>query len=123
MSIAREEIFGPVLSVIPFSDEDEAVRIANDAEYGLAATVWTGDLKRAIRLTKALRAGTVGINGPLHPAGRHRPGAPDPGQRDRRRRRRDLRAGYRAYRRRPARADGAGDPDAPDRRPPRGRRR
>jgi len=63
MSIAREEIFGPVLSVIPFSDEDEAVRIANDTEYGLAATVWTGDLKRAMRMTKALRAGTVGING------------------------------------------------------------
>src|SRR5690348_10991882 len=63
MSIAREEIFGPVLSVIPFSDEDEAVRIANDTQYGLAATVWTSDLKRAIRLTKALRVGTVGING------------------------------------------------------------
>ena len=63
MSIAREEIFGPVLSVIPFSDEDEAVRIANDTEYGLAATVWTSDLKRAIRMTKAIRAGTVGING------------------------------------------------------------
>ncbi len=63
MSIAREEIFGPVLSVIPFSDEDEALRIANDTEYGLAATVWTSDLKRAMRLTKAIRAGTVGING------------------------------------------------------------
>jgi aldehyde dehydrogenase (NAD+) len=63
MSIAREEIFGPVLSVIPFSDEDEAVRIANDTQYGLAATVWTSDIKRAIRLTKAIRAGTVGING------------------------------------------------------------
>jgi aldehyde dehydrogenase (NAD+) len=63
MSIAREEIFGPVLSVIPFSDEDEAVRIANDTQYGLAATVWTGDIKRAIRMTKAIRAGTVGING------------------------------------------------------------
>jgi aldehyde dehydrogenase (NAD+) len=63
MAIAREEIFGPVLSVIPFSDEDEAVRIANDTEYGLAATVWTSDLKRGIRLTKAIRAGTVGING------------------------------------------------------------
>ena len=63
MSIAREEIFGPVLSVIPFSDEDEALRIANDTEYGLAATVWTSDIKRAMRLTKAIRAGTVGING------------------------------------------------------------
>jgi aldehyde dehydrogenase (NAD+) len=63
MSIAREEIFGPVLSVIPFADEDEAVRIANDTEYGLAATVWTSDLKRAMRMTKAIRAGTVGING------------------------------------------------------------
>jgi aldehyde dehydrogenase (NAD+) len=63
MSIAREEIFGPVLSVIPFSDEDEAVRIANETEYGLAATVWTSDIKRAMRMTKAIRAGTVGVNG------------------------------------------------------------
>jgi NADP-dependent 3-hydroxy acid dehydrogenase YdfG len=63
MSIAREEIFGPVLSVIPFADEDEAIRIANDTEYGLAATVWTSDIKRAMRMTKAIRAGTVGING------------------------------------------------------------
>ncbi len=63
MTIAREEIFGPVLSVIPFSDEEEAVRIANDTEYGLAATVWTSDVKRAMRMTKAIRAGTVGING------------------------------------------------------------
>jgi len=63
MSIAREEIFGPVLSVIPFTDEDEAVRIANDTEYGLSATVWTSDLRRAMRMTKAIRAGTIGING------------------------------------------------------------
>jgi len=63
MSIAREEIFGPVLSVIPFSDEDEAIRIANDTQYGLSATVWTSDIGRAFRLTKAIRAGTIGING------------------------------------------------------------
>jgi aldehyde dehydrogenase (NAD+) len=63
MSIAREEIFGPVLSVIPFDDEDEAVRLANDTDYGLAATVWTSDIRRAMRMTRAIRAGTVGING------------------------------------------------------------
>jgi aldehyde dehydrogenase (NAD+) len=63
MSIAREEIFGPVLSVIPFTDEDEAIRIANDTDYGLSATVWTSDIGRAFRLTKAIKAGTVGING------------------------------------------------------------
>jgi aldehyde dehydrogenase (NAD+) len=63
MTIAREEIFGPVLSVIPFADEDEAIRIANDTAYGLGATVWTTDIRRAMRLTKAIRAGTIGING------------------------------------------------------------
>jgi aldehyde dehydrogenase (NAD+) len=63
MSIAREEIFGPVLSVIPFDGEAEATSIANDTEYGLAATVWTSDVRRAMRMTKAIRAGTVGING------------------------------------------------------------
>jgi aldehyde dehydrogenase (NAD+) len=63
MTIAREEVFGPVLSVIPFTDEEEAIKIANTTEYGLAATVWTSDIKRALRMTKALRAGTVGING------------------------------------------------------------
>ncbi|MEJ3746769.1 aldehyde dehydrogenase family protein [Actinomycetes bacterium KLBMP 9797] len=62
-TIAREEIFGPVLAVVPFTDEDEAVRLANDTEYGLGATVWTADVKRAVRLARAVRAGTVGING------------------------------------------------------------
>ena len=63
MTIAREEIFGPVLSVLPFTDEDEAIAIANTTEYGLAATVWTNDIKRGLRMTKALAPGTVGING------------------------------------------------------------
>jgi aldehyde dehydrogenase (NAD+) len=49
--------------VIPFGDEDEAVRLANDTDYGLAATVWTSDVRRAMRMTKAIKAGTVGVNG------------------------------------------------------------
>jgi aldehyde dehydrogenase (NAD+) len=52
-----------VLSVIPFDDEEEAVRLANDTDYGLAATVWTSDVRRAMRMTKAIKAGTVGVNG------------------------------------------------------------
>jgi aldehyde dehydrogenase (NAD+) len=63
MEIAREEVFGPVLTVIPFTDEDEAVRIANDTEYGLGAGLYTTDNKRAFRVARKLRAGTVGING------------------------------------------------------------
>ena len=62
-TIAREEIFGPVLAVVPFTEEDEAVRLANDTSYGLAATVWTSEVKRAVRMARAVRAGTVGING------------------------------------------------------------
>jgi aldehyde dehydrogenase (NAD+) len=60
--IAREEIFGPVLSAMPFTDEDEAVRIANDSPYGLGGGVYTSDIKKAFRVARALRAGTVGIN-------------------------------------------------------------
>lgn len=63
MTIARDEIFGPVLAVVPFTDEDEAVRLANDTEYGLGATVWTNDIRRAMRVAKRVRAGTFGING------------------------------------------------------------
>jgi aldehyde dehydrogenase (NAD+) len=63
MTVAREEIFGPVLAVVPFSDEDEAVRLANDTEYGLGAGIYTTDVRRAFRVARRLRAGTVGING------------------------------------------------------------
>lgn len=62
MCIAREEVFGPVLSVMRFSNEDEAVRLANDSPYGLAAGIWTKDLSRALRVETQLRAGTVWIN-------------------------------------------------------------
>jgi len=62
MRIAREEVFGPVLAVIPFDGEEEAVRIANDTPYGLAASLWTDSLSRAHRVARRLRAGTVSVN-------------------------------------------------------------
>jgi hypothetical protein len=62
MKIAREEIFGPVLSVIPFSTEDEAIALANDTNYGLAASFYTRDFNRAHRVARAIRAGTVSVN-------------------------------------------------------------
>jgi aldehyde dehydrogenase (NAD+) len=62
MRIAREEVFGPVLSIIGFDDEEEAIRLGNDSVYGLAAGVWTENIGRAVRMSKALRAGTVWVN-------------------------------------------------------------
>ena len=62
MRVANEEIFGPVLSIIPFEDEDEAVRIANGTIYGLAAGVWTTSMRRAISMAERLEAGTVWVN-------------------------------------------------------------
>jgi acyl-CoA reductase-like NAD-dependent aldehyde dehydrogenase len=62
MRIAQDEIFGPVLSVLTFSDEEEALRLANDTIYGLAASVWTNDLNTALRVSKGLQAGTVWVN-------------------------------------------------------------
>ena len=63
MTIAREEIFGPVLAILPYRDEEEAVRIANDTPYGLQAYIWSKDLARANRIGRRIRAGRVTING------------------------------------------------------------
>jgi acyl-CoA reductase-like NAD-dependent aldehyde dehydrogenase len=65
MRVAQDEIFGPVVTVIPFEDEKDATRIANDVRYGLMATVWTGDPGRGHRLARRIKAGTVGINMPF----------------------------------------------------------
>ncbi|MDX1432984.1 MAG: aldehyde dehydrogenase family protein, partial [Gammaproteobacteria bacterium] len=62
MRIAQEEVFGPVLSVIPFRDEEEAVAIGNDVIFGLAAGVWTENMRRAITMSERLQAGTVWVN-------------------------------------------------------------
>jgi acyl-CoA reductase-like NAD-dependent aldehyde dehydrogenase len=64
MTVAQEEVFGPVVTVIPFEDEKDAVRIANDVRYGLMATVWTGDPAKGHRLARRIKAGTIGINMP-----------------------------------------------------------
>jgi aldehyde dehydrogenase (NAD+) len=63
MTIARDEVFGPVLAILPYASEEEAVAIANDTPYGLAAYVWSGDPERALRVAEQLRAGNVHLNG------------------------------------------------------------
>jgi aldehyde dehydrogenase (NAD+) len=63
MRIAQEEIFGPVLVVIPYENEDEAVRIANDSPYGLSGGVWTTDPERGLAVARRIRTGTFSVNG------------------------------------------------------------
>jgi len=65
MTVAQEEIFGPVVTAIPFEDEKDAIRIANDVRYGLFATVWTGNPARGHRVARAIKSGMVGINMPF----------------------------------------------------------
>ena len=60
--IAQEEIFGPVVTIIPYTDDREAVRIANDSSFGLAGTVWSQDTTRATGIARAMQTGTVGVN-------------------------------------------------------------
>ena len=60
--IAREEVFGPVAAVIPFADEDEAIRLANDTPYGLSGSIWTRDGARALRVARAVEAGVLSVN-------------------------------------------------------------
>jgi betaine-aldehyde dehydrogenase len=73
MRIAQEEIFGPVLCVIPYDEDADAVRLANASRYGLAGSVWTSDAERGLEVARSVRTGTFGINGyapdPLAPFG------------------------------------------------------
>jgi acyl-CoA reductase-like NAD-dependent aldehyde dehydrogenase len=60
--ICRDEVFGPVAVVIPFDDEADAIRLCNDSEYGLAGSIWTGNGSRAMRVARAMEAGTISVN-------------------------------------------------------------
>ena len=75
-AITREEVFGPVLSVYRFEDEEEALQLANDSEYGLAATIWSSDIGRVTRVAEALECGKVIVNNPGFPY----PGLPEGGK-------------------------------------------
>jgi acyl-CoA reductase-like NAD-dependent aldehyde dehydrogenase len=63
MKIAREEIFGPVVSIIPYEGDEQAVRVANDSDYGLSGSVWSADLDRALGVARRVRTGNYGVNG------------------------------------------------------------